>query len=240
MQQVSPTHLFITVQNAQRSRMKNLLKTLSIALVLGWSDLANANLIVNGDFSSGDFSAWNLFTTPSGSLGPAAGANTVTLFDVSGGGASQAARFQVGGFSGSAGGGISQTILLSGSDLDISLDIAALDSTPNNGSNASWGLFELLLDGTVVDSFDFDSPPCCDVVRNSLAYSGAPGAGNHEIAIRMTRSYQNGNNVGDTPFQYIDNVIATGSSVQPAPAPATLALFGLGLIGLGWSRRRQA
>ncbi len=34
--------------------------------------------------------------------------------------------------------------------------------------------------------------------------------------------------------------IDTGEAPAPVPAPATLALFGLGLVGLGWSRRKKS
>jgi len=30
------------------------------------------------------------------------------------------------------------------------------------------------------------------------------------------------------------------TAAEPVPAPATLALFGLGLLGLGWSKRKKA
>jgi hypothetical protein len=43
--------------------------------------------------------------------------------------------------------------------------------------------------------------------------------------------------VDSNPAAYMQVVFAEQS---PVPAPATLALFGLGLAGLGWSRRKKA
>ncbi|MEZ5492004.1 MAG: PEP-CTERM sorting domain-containing protein [Gammaproteobacteria bacterium] len=45
-------------------------------------------------------------------------------------------------------------------------------------------------------------------------------------------------NTGD--FDGIDDFVFGIASATPAPAPATIALFGLGLAGLGWSRRKAA
>src|SRR4029077_7485019 len=70
--------------------------------------VAKANLVLNGNFATGDFTDWTLATTPNGTLG----SPTVTTFDF-GSGAVNAAQFQVGQVSFNPGqqegGSISQT-----------------------------------------------------------------------------------------------------------------------------------
>ena len=41
-------------------------------------------------------------------------------------------------------------------------------------------------------------------------------------------------------YKIIDNVIGDTEPANVVPVPATLALFGLGLVGLGWNRRKKA
>jgi hypothetical protein len=73
------------------------------------------NLVQNGDFATGDFTDWTLFTTSSnGSLGFAPVPDVIS-FDVTGSGATNAARFQVGQVALNAGvpegGGLMQNVL---------------------------------------------------------------------------------------------------------------------------------
>jgi len=194
---------------------------------------AQANSILNGDFETGTYADWTLFTNPGGTLGPSP-LPDINLFDVTGSGATNAARVQIG----SAGGGISQVITVGAGLLSVSANIAAWDSNSDDGANADWGTFQLLIDGTVVDTVSFGSPTCCDPVRDSLNGSLSVGTGSHEIEFLVTRGFATGS-LGATPFEYIDNVVADGAAVAAAPAPATLVLFGLGLAALGWSCRKR-
>ncbi|WP_282610416.1 PEP-CTERM sorting domain-containing protein [Pelagibius sp. Alg239-R121] len=207
----------------------------ALVATLLFASTASANLITNGDFETGDLSGWTVFTTADGTNGiPPA----VTSFDTTGGGASRAARFRVGRDTETIGtpegGGIFQNInVLAAGILNIGLDIAS-----DNDSvffNADGGLFALLFDNVVVDSFGFGEIDDNSTERAALAAAVNATAGLHEIRIVMTRGFGQSSS---TPDQYIDNVVATTAS--QISEPGTLAILGLGLTGLGFMRRRKA
>ena len=116
---------------------------------------ANAAIVTNGDFGTGDFTGWTLFTTANGSLGVSgSGLPAVTLFNVAGSGPQNAATFQVGEvvFSGiQEGGGITQTVTLPGGSIGFAANIAALGG---GADNVEGGVFSVLLDGVTEDTVD--------------------------------------------------------------------------------------
>jgi len=173
--------------------------------------VAQDNLIVNGDFETGDLSGWSTFVTANGGLG--IGFPSVVSFDVSGNGASDAAKFKVGQIvftpGVSEGGGIYQPFTFSGGEVAINMDIAV----QADSANGTAGLFELFVDGVLLDSFDFGDILAATTERASLGYFGALAAGGHELRVQMTRTAR----VGPTPYQFLDNI-----SVEAVPDPGAL------------------
>jgi len=190
--------------------------------------IADADLI-NPGFETGDLTGWTLFTTPNGTLGD--GFPQVVLFDTNNDSIpSQAAQFRVGQqvltpgvFEG---GGIFQSVLLPEGAMVFSVDIAAAADT---NSNAAGGLFQLILDGTVVASQDFGPITENTIEYGTLSYATNVTAGSHEVRIQMGRPFLQGCARGPcTPTQYVDNVRISSS----VPEPMTVVALLLGLSGL--------
>ena len=193
---------------------------------------AQANLITNGDFEGGTFSGWSLFTTDHGTLGPIGNPNLpqVLSFDTAGSGASRAAAFSVGErtpIGSQDGGGIYQSFSAPAGQLSISLDIAANLSVPEQ--NSEGGVFSLLLDDVVLDTFRVGQI-FGDTVRHTLSASGNFGAGMHELRILITRPAI----PAEILTQYIDNVVVAGAQV---PEPGSLGLLAIAMAGLVLTRR---
>ena len=209
-----------------------------LALVMTATAVQAAELVTNGDFATGDFTGWTLYTTASGSLGPAP-APQVSSFDVTGSGASLAAELQVGrepNAGAHAGGGIFQSITTVNGLLTFSADFASFASTI---ANQSGGLFSVLLDGVTLNSFDTGSIDDFAIERGTLAFSTLVTAGTHVLSLQATRPFTTGSPnplYGRTPFQYFDNISATQGAV-PEPATWGLMIMGFGLAG-GALRRR--
>jgi hypothetical protein len=206
-----------------------LLASLGFALVLA-SASASANLIANGDFDTGSLAPWTTFTTANGTIGTP----SVVSFDVTGSGASLAAEFLVGVLSYDAGaqggGGIYQNFTSGAGALSATLDIAALGNS--DFANNSAGVFSVLLDGIVQATHDFGAIAANETLRSSLSFSTTVAAGTHALSILMTRPFTTGN----TPTQYIDNVVVNGPS--GIPEPGILVLFGVGAGALRLGTRR--
>jgi len=214
-----------------------------LGVVAGAAGQSKANLVINGDFETGNLSGWTKFTTANGSTG--IGLPNVLPFNVNGSETSKAARFEVGEVTYSGlyqGGGLSQDFLFGGGTLDLSADVAAQG---NGGTNASGGRFELLLNNVVLSTFQVDSISGTAPVRGQLsARQTGLAAGSYTLGIRITRPFRNGSAPGQTPYQFVDNVTAVNATVVAAavvPEPSTVAggLLGTGLTGFWWAWRRK-
>ncbi len=186
---------------------------------------ARANeAVANGGFLTGDLADWTTFTTANGSLGFAPDPQ-VTSFDVTGGGAQNAGEFQVGEVNFTTlreGGGLRQTITADAGPLFFSADIAAYDKPAF--TNSDGGIFSVYLDGTLEDSVNFGQINGGQTLRDTLSFSEAVTAGQHDLEILMTRPERNANGVDIgqpqllyTPYQYVTDVSALqGTPTSPS------------------------
>jgi hypothetical protein len=211
--------------------------TLSAVAALSMAGVAHANLVANGDFGTGDFTDWTLFTTPNGTLG-AAPEPDVSSFNVTGGGAQNAATFNVGevNFDGTEqGGGINQTITTGAGVLNLSADVAAFKIA----FNADAGLFSILLDGSTVASDDLGPINAGQTLRATLMGSISVTAGTHDLEILVTRPFTTCGD-GCTPNQYVTDITANMGGTVPEPASWAMMVVGTSLLGAALRRRRLA
>ena len=110
---------------------------------------------------------------------------------------------QVSGGTAQEGGGVYQNVYLAARDYSLTVDIAAADDGTELG-NGEAGLFELMLDGVVVDSYDFGAITSNATKHSLLAAMPGVTEGNHEVRIRITRPVRQ---ELSTVTQYLDNVV---------------------------------
>jgi hypothetical protein len=188
-----------------------------------------SNLLVNGSFESGDFTGWSVGSTSNGTWGQ--GYPVVTGWPLGGG---NAAKGEVGevNFDGTYQGGIlSQTFNSGGGAATLSFDWAAMGDGSN--MNADGGLFELILDGTILAQHDVGSIGPNDLFNGTLSANANLSAGTHTFEIDVLRPYIS--NPGATPFQYVTNADVEGT----VPEPGSLILMGSGVLGLAGVLRRK-
>jgi hypothetical protein len=223
--------------------------TIALLVSAVWLTSAHANVITNGDFQTGDFTGWTLFTTANGSLGlSGSGSPGVTSFDVTGSGASLAAQFQVGqvvfSLGAEAGGGISQSVTTTAGIANFNANIAAFcgQVCANLGGNDEGGIFSFLFDGVTQDSVSIGHIDGLQTLRSTLSFTGPVSAGTHEVTILMTRAFVNGSGTTFlTPNQFVDDITFDVAAATPLPAALPLFAGGLGALGLiGWRRKKKA
>jgi hypothetical protein len=188
-------------------------------------------VLQNGTFETADFSNWTLFTTPNGSFGFPLRSPAVTMFDIGGDSTgSLSANLCVGqaassGFSDFQGGGLRQIFSLPvEADLTCSVDVAVENAIP--GGNFSAGVFYLILDGIVLDSWNAGTIEGFETKRQTL-FGVLPSAalGDHEFELKVLRNYP----ADHALTQYFDN-----ANVSVIPEPETAQLFVCCLIVLSF------
>ena len=216
-----------------------MLRNFLTLLCLSACTLAHAgNILLNGDFETGNINNWTFFTTTNGDLG-CPNFCGVALFDTTGTGATNALKLNVGSSAGgvSNGGGISQTINLATSGIySFFANIASQDDVSGQ-INGSPGTFSILIDGTTLATNTLGGgggfSTSFQIFTGTLSGAVNLTSGSHSFQVLVTRPFANGGNA--TPQQYVDNI---SLSTSATPEPATFGLAAVTLIGLGTIRRR--
>lgn len=210
--------------------MKRYLPLALVALIAVFAAQASAtNLLVNGNFQSGDFTGWTISNTSNGTWGD--GYPVVTGWPLGG---ENAAKGEVGevNFTGQYEGGIlSQTFNSGAGAATLSFDWAAMGDGINQ--NADGGLFELILDGSILAQFDVGTIGPNDLFNGTLSANANLTAGQHTFEIDVLRPYRSVS--GGTPYQYVTNADVEGT----VPEPGSLILMGSGVLGLAGVLRRK-
>lgn len=186
--------------------------------------------VVNGDFETGDFNGWTLFSTENGVVLP-----TVAPFDLDGDGVStSSAQLTVGqsvfeGFDVQRGGGIVQQVAFGEGILAISAEVAS--HFPFSFCNGDGGTVQLLVDDAVVAAHSFGEICGPITLHERLAASVSVTAGVHEIRVLAMRA---GTLSGVT--NVIDDIVVVGPAVEPPSVSDLIEMVdGFGLSTLGKS-----
>jgi len=198
----------------------------------GSRNLSPGPRVVLDNFNGGTLSGFSSFADTNGTVGT--GFPNVVSFDTTGTGASPAVHMQVGSTgapAGQAGGGIFKNFTTQLGTMTVTADVAAFSAA----GDAEAGLFQLLVDGVVVNSTDLGPIAANATDRGTLAITMAVTPGPHEIRFRVTRSLASV--AGTSPEQYIDNVRVSVTTSASETNPNGWAV-GAGQLALGgnWER----
>lgn len=185
-----------------------------------------SNLIVNGSFQSGDFTAWTLGTTSNGTAGT--GFPVVAAWPLGGMNAWEGEVGEVNFDGTQQGATLTQSFIGTGA-ATISMDWAA--SAPFAG-NADGGEFTMILNGVQIAQFDSGSINQGQLLNGVLTANANLNNGTNTLEIDITRRYISVSDL--TPLQYV-----TGIDVEGTPEPGSLILMGSGVLGVAGVLRRK-
>ena len=136
------------------------------------------------------------------------------------------------------GGNVSISLSLSGDTASVLVSDDAGEFTTSDGVNFStptaFSWIACCTDGAAIGTLENDWMLLggFDAIRNGITGWSALSDGTSDISLALQTDRR-------VRFQVFDDN-GGGPGPSPVPEPATLVLFGLGLAGLGWSRRKCA
>lgn len=132
---------------------------------------------------------------------------------------------------------VSETFTGTGLDGISGLDLM-LELDHNNLNDGGFVDFDVLVNATTVGSFSFDENDALGFYNFSYSFAEIFGAGEYELTLQVTNDVPSGD--GSVGFSEETSTATLIGDVSEVPEPVSLALLGLGLAGLGFSRRFTA
>lgn len=212
--------------------MRSIAGGLAAALLMSTTASA-ANVLVNGDFETGDLTGWSPSIMSNGAY--AAGPSVVP-YDVSGAGVSNAGymiagqhTYEPGEYIGS-GGGFEQEVNLAAGMHTFSVDVALFNPS-DTYANAAGDRFFVGLGNLVLGEVYAPALQPLETWRATLQFDFMAVGGNNILYLAMQRPY--------LPWtaQYFDNAVLEVSAV-PEPSAWVMMILGLGGVGAVLRRRR--
>lgn len=195
---------------------------------------ANAQIFVNGNFESGNLSAWNIANTANGQTTLQ---NTVQ-YDIDGAGPrpiNWAAKFNVGQVSFNPGvpAGIELTqslVLTAGLQYYFDFDWSVRRDIATN--NSEGGIFSLIVNGNSISTQAAGPTTGTTPIFGHVTGIFTPTlTGTYSVGARIARPFTPGADLN----QYVDNFATTVA----VPEPATMAVLGLGIAAMIRRRRKS-
>ena len=130
---------------------------------------------------------------------------------------------------------VNETFSGTGINALTSLDLA-LDINPNSLDPSAFVDFDVLVNSMLVGAFTIDFG---DDFRNlNFSFAEIFGAGTYNIELAVTNTVPPGfGSIGFSEVNSTATLTGDEGNQVPVPAPGTLLLLGLGLFGLGLTRR---
>ncbi len=195
-----------------------------VALLAVFAAQAGAtNLLINGSFQDNDFTGWTIGTTSNGTWGQ--GYPVVTGWPLGGMNAAEGEVGEVNFDSTYQGGTLSQTFTSGSGAATLSFSWAAMGDGIHQ--NADGGLFELVLDGTLLAQHDVGTIGPNDLFNGTLTANANLSAGSHTFEIEVLRPYTS--LPANTPYQFVTAADVEGQGV---PEPGSFVLLISGVLGV--------